>query len=144
MLLDGLGLIRELSLAGLQTLRLKLELIDLGPQLKLQLFDSRQDLWVRLFKCGNIVPFMQAMNDTLGADWPASLLAVETEVIHFFFRVLPAGFPLWTERGRGGMRTGRSLQSVLYGFQRLSWLLLQGVVVLICKILLARTLCEVG
>ena len=91
------------------------------------------------------MPFVQAMNDTLGADRPGSLLAVEAEVIHFLFRVLPAGFPLWTERGRGGMRTGRSLQSVLYGFQRLPCLLLlQGVVVVIREILLARTLCEIG
>ena len=91
------------------------------------------------------MPFMEAMYDTLRADRPAILLAVEAEVVHFLLRVLPAGFPLWTERGRGGLRTRGSLQGVLYGFKWLPCLLLlQGVVVVIREILLACTLCEVG
>ena len=84
------------------------------------------------------------MDDTLGADRSGSLLAVKAEVVNFFFRVLPARFPFWAERGRRGMWTRGSLQSVLYGFQRLSCLLLQGIVVVIREILLACTLCEVG
>jgi hypothetical protein len=43
------------------------------------------------------MPFVQTMDDTLGADWPGSLLAVKAEIVYFFFRVLPARFSFWTE-----------------------------------------------
>jgi hypothetical protein len=88
--------------------------------------------------------FVQTMDDTLGADRSGSLLAVKAEVVHFFFRVFSARFPFRTERGRRSMRTRWPLQSILYGFQRLSCLLLEGIVEVICEILLAGTLCEVG